>query len=115
MNTYTEENLFKTEDQASDHEAKSDGGSAEQDQGLVGYQEAIDSEDEEGVEKEDIEEKEESEEEDGQFDHLVPKNWEELADMRLRMLEKEYNQCLNYEMKQPNNFQYQGLSNILKT
>ena len=33
--------------------------------------------------------------------------------MRLRMLEKEYNQCLKFEIK-TENYEYQGLKNVLK-
>ena len=36
----------------------------------------------------------EEDDEDTKFDHLVPDNWEQLADMRLRMLEKEYTKCI---------------------
>ena len=35
-------------------------------------------------------EDDEEEEVEEQFDHLIPANWQEIADMRLRQLDKEY-------------------------
>lgn len=58
-------------------------------------------------------EHEESSDEPNQFDHLVPPNWEQIADMRLRMLEKEYMQCSAKNMGDEANYEYKGLKNIL--
>ena len=53
------------------------------------------------------------EEEDSQFDHLIPQNWEQIADMRLRQLDKEYNQCAAFEMGAEKEYKYQGLTSVL--
>ena len=41
-----------------------------------------------------MEKKDEEDSEYDQFDYLVPKNWKEIAEMRLRKLEEEYDKCL---------------------
>jgi len=44
----------------------------------------------------------------------VPDNWEALADMRLRQLDKEYAKCVNFDIKEgSDDYQYQGLKKIL--
>ena len=44
----------------------------------------------------------------------MPDNWEALADMRLRQLDKEYNKCVHFDMKESSEeFEYQGLKKIL--
>ena len=57
-----------------------------------------------------IEEEESEEDEDCQFDHLLPQNWEAIADMRLRQLEKEWQQC---QMPVSEPYHYQGLRQVL--
>ena len=57
----------------------------------------------------------EKEEGDQQFDHLVPQNWQEIADMRLRMLDKEYAKCMvkSNDLTEVPEFEYKGLNNVL--
>ena len=105
----TQENLFKTEDQHEKYEKSSDGSNKAED-GLVENQTS--NADEAEKKSEQNQDQDSEEEDDGQFDHLVPKNWEQIADMRLRMLDKEYNQCLNYNMKSDMT-PLQGLDNVL--
>ena len=59
-----------------------------------------DQDDYKPIEDGDNEKDKDEEEEDDKFDHLIPPNWREIADMRLRQLDKEYDQCLKYEKKQ---------------
>ena len=47
MKTLTEDNLYRTEEEPSKQDEQSDAESADQEEGLVGYQQAIDSDDEE--------------------------------------------------------------------
>lgn len=43
---------------------------------------------------------------------MLPPNWEDIANMRLKMLELEYNECINAQIKgDPNDFK--GLKYIL--
>ena len=114
---YTEDNLWgdKTEGEGDRTSQKSEKAEEDNDQ-LVGDQES----EEEGSnggggyqEMENLDSEEEDEDEDGEFDHLVPENWQQLADMRLRMLEKEYNQCLSMEKGVTQEYQFQGLGKVL--
>ena len=45
-------------------------------------------------------EEDDDEEQPDQFDSLVPDNWEALADMRLRQLDKEYDKCVKFDIKE---------------
>ena len=40
---------------------------------------------------------------------MIPENWEELANMRLALLEAEYQECLNSEIKNSDPDKYEGL------
>ena len=48
------------------------------------------------------------------FDKLVPGNWEEIADLRLQILQREYEECVNAEIKNKEPEKYQGLESVLK-
>ena len=45
---------------------------------------------------------------------LVPSNWEEIAEIRMKILEQEYQDCLNCEIKNTKPDVYVGLEKILK-
>ena len=44
---------------------------------------------------------------------LVPKQWEALADMQLRRLEREYQEVLKHEITNKNANVFRGLRNVL--
>ena len=44
---------------------------------------------------------------------LIPANWEEIANLRLALLEQEYQQCVNATISNPNPDHYEGLQKVI--
>ena len=45
---------------------------------------------------------------------LIPENWKEIADLRLALLQQEYEECLAAEIKNKQPDQFEGLAQVLK-
>ena len=44
---------------------------------------------------------------------LIPANWEEIANLRLALLDQEYQECINATIKNPNPDHYEGLQKVI--
>ncbi len=44
---------------------------------------------------------------------LIPANWEEIANLRLALLEQEYQECLNATITNPNPDHFEGLDKVI--
>ena len=44
---------------------------------------------------------------------LIPANWEEIANLRLALLEQEYQECINSTISNPNPDHYEGLRKVI--